>query len=192
MSNRIGRPADKKTAILETTLSLISKNGFHATPMSMVAQQANVAAGTIYHYFDSKEILLDELYALLSEKIGTVILTSDDATRPYKERFRLIFVGLFKHFVENPDEFRFIEHYSSSPQKLIATAQTDQLLLPLWEFIRKGIHTNNLKDSSSKVMARLTYGSITALVKMKVNEGFTFDSFELNNAFHTVWDGFKR
>ncbi|MFC0182895.1 helix-turn-helix domain-containing protein [Pseudarcicella hirudinis] len=32
-------------------LELIVKHGFHASPMSDVAKHANVAAGTIYHYF---------------------------------------------------------------------------------------------------------------------------------------------
>src|SRR5690606_31556619 len=54
---------DKKKAIFESTLELIKENGFHGTPMSLVAKNACVAAGTIYHYFKSKDELICELYA---------------------------------------------------------------------------------------------------------------------------------
>ena len=46
---------DKRTAILQATLRLISENGFHGTAMSKVAKEAGVSAGIIYHYFDSKD-----------------------------------------------------------------------------------------------------------------------------------------
>ncbi len=56
------RVDDKRAAILAATLRLISKNGFHGTAMSKVAKEAGVSAGIIYHYFDSKDELMDELY----------------------------------------------------------------------------------------------------------------------------------
>jgi AcrR family transcriptional regulator len=52
---------DKKTLILETTLDLISENGFHGTPISMIAEKAGIGAGTIYRYFENKEDLINEL-----------------------------------------------------------------------------------------------------------------------------------
>jgi AcrR family transcriptional regulator len=42
---------DKRRAILAATLRLISKNGFHGTAMSRVAQEAGVSTGIISHYF---------------------------------------------------------------------------------------------------------------------------------------------
>ena len=48
----------KKEKILETTLQLIAKNGLNASPMSMIAKEANVATGTIYHHFKSKEEIM--------------------------------------------------------------------------------------------------------------------------------------
>ena len=53
---------DKKQAIFDATLRLISENGFHGTAMSKVAKEANVSTGIIYHYFESKDDLIAELY----------------------------------------------------------------------------------------------------------------------------------
>lgn len=187
------RPLDKRTAILEATLDLISKNGFHATPMSMVAQHANVAAGTIYHYFESKEQLIDELFAMYREKIALVIAESDDVQKPYKDRFRGVFLGLYEYYVNNPDQFLFIEHYANSP---IMTKDSKEdafnFYMPLWEFLRKGIHTGQLKDISSRLMAWMVYGNITAVVKMKLSGDLTVDMMLLNTAVTTVWEGLKK
>ena len=67
---------DKRTAILEATLKLISENGFHGTAMSKVAKEAGVSAGIIYHYFDSKDELIDELYRHIKRQFGRVIVES--------------------------------------------------------------------------------------------------------------------
>ena len=45
----------KRDLILQTTLELITELGFHATPMSLIIKKSDVASGTIYHYFKSKE-----------------------------------------------------------------------------------------------------------------------------------------
>ena len=55
------RVKDKRRAILDATLRLVSKNGFHGTAMSKLAREAGVSAGIIYHYFEGKDHLIDEL-----------------------------------------------------------------------------------------------------------------------------------
>ena len=52
----------KMQCILKATLELIAENGLHATPMSQVSKQSGVSAGTIYHYFSSKDVLINQLY----------------------------------------------------------------------------------------------------------------------------------
>ena len=49
---------DRRKRILDATLSLASKGGYEAVQMRTVAEQANVALGTLYRYFPSKIHLL--------------------------------------------------------------------------------------------------------------------------------------
>lgn len=46
--------SDKKTQILEATEHLLAQHGFDRLSMQMVANEAGVAAGTIYRYFSDK------------------------------------------------------------------------------------------------------------------------------------------
>ena len=60
---------DKRMAVIQAAMELIAENGFHGTPMSGIAKRAGVAAGTIYHYFESKDALIEATYALLEEQL---------------------------------------------------------------------------------------------------------------------------
>ena len=57
-----GASPDKREAILAAALRLIARLGLHAAPMSAVAREAGVAAGTLYLYFPSKEAMINALY----------------------------------------------------------------------------------------------------------------------------------
>ena len=56
----LGSPAqrDRRRRILDATISLASRGGFEAVQMRAVAEQADVALGTLYRYFPSKVHLL--------------------------------------------------------------------------------------------------------------------------------------
>ncbi|MDD2501941.1 MAG: helix-turn-helix domain containing protein, partial [Geobacter sp.] len=53
---------DKRIAVIQATIELVAEYGFHGSPMSRVAKRAGVAAGTIYHYFESKDALIESSY----------------------------------------------------------------------------------------------------------------------------------
>ena len=53
---------DKREDILRAALELIAEHGFHGAPMAMIAERAGVGAGTIYRYFENKDVLIAELY----------------------------------------------------------------------------------------------------------------------------------
>jgi len=82
--------SDKRAAILEATLRLISKHGFHGTAMSKVSKEACVSVGTIYHYFDSKDDLIDELYKAIKHRFAEAILKDFDQNQPLRTQIRQI------------------------------------------------------------------------------------------------------
>ncbi|MDR1867263.1 MAG: TetR/AcrR family transcriptional regulator, partial [Treponema sp.] len=44
----------KRDDLLNAALKLIAGQGFHAAPMSQIAEEANIGVGTIYRYFKNK------------------------------------------------------------------------------------------------------------------------------------------
>ena len=67
------RRADKRRHILEAAVEVFANAGFHKSRVSDVARAANVADGTIYLYFKSKdEILLNIFEEAMAEMIAAV------------------------------------------------------------------------------------------------------------------------
>ena len=55
-------PADKRRLILDAAVRVFARQGFHQTRVSDIADEAGVAYGLVYHYFSSKDEVLNELF----------------------------------------------------------------------------------------------------------------------------------
>jgi TetR/AcrR family fatty acid metabolism transcriptional regulator len=63
MATRSGNGGvDKRRLILDAAIRVFARRGFHACRVSDVADEAGVAYGLVYHYFDSKEEILNTLF----------------------------------------------------------------------------------------------------------------------------------
>ena len=57
------RAADKRRQILDAAIRVFARQGFHSARVSDIAEEAGVAYGLVYHYFDSKDQMLNELFS---------------------------------------------------------------------------------------------------------------------------------
>jgi TetR/AcrR family transcriptional regulator, fatty acid metabolism regulator protein len=53
---------DRRRQILDAAIRVFARQGFHACRVSDIAREAEVAYGLVYHYFNSKEQVLNELF----------------------------------------------------------------------------------------------------------------------------------
>lgn len=182
--------ADKKKAILESTLELIKENGFHGTPMSLVAKEAGVAAGTIYHYFDSKERLICELYSHVKKQLIGAVRQGDHAALPYQERFFSIWLSLFRFYRDNPNVLQFFEQFVNSPfyakTKDEGHDEFHQLLFPFFE---NGIAEGHFRPANPEILGVLAHGSVITTAKVHRHGKITLGDEELKQIAQIMWDG---
>lgn len=62
-----------RTQILDAAAKLFRKHGYTTTTLRLIAQEANLKAGSIYYYFDSKEKILGEVLDIGIHRIKEVI-----------------------------------------------------------------------------------------------------------------------
>jgi len=63
MARANAEPAvDKRRVILDAAVRVFARQGFHTCRVSDIADEAGVAYGLVYHYFDSKDQILDTLF----------------------------------------------------------------------------------------------------------------------------------
>jgi AcrR family transcriptional regulator len=60
---------EKRQRIFDCALKVFTERGFHQATMDEIAEAAEVAKGTLYRYFKSKEDLLDQLLLVTSQKV---------------------------------------------------------------------------------------------------------------------------
>src|SRR5690606_25788872 len=96
-------------------MALIRERGFHGTTMSLVADHAGVAAGTIYHYFKGKDELIRALYTYNSDRIRAVTADAIASGDSNKERFLNTWLQLYEFYVRNQAVLTFFEQYLNSP-----------------------------------------------------------------------------
>src|SRR5260370_7636148 len=53
---------DKRRVILDAAVRVFARQGFHTCRVSDIADEAGVAYGLVYHYFSSKDQILDTLF----------------------------------------------------------------------------------------------------------------------------------
>src|SRR5271169_3282519 len=99
---------DKSEAILNAALDLFVDRGFHGTSVPSVAHRAGVAAGTIYHYFTSKEALVNALYKNRKRQIIGRVMDDFPFNAPTREQFRTVWGRMAEFAVAHPREFAFL------------------------------------------------------------------------------------
>jgi AcrR family transcriptional regulator len=77
---------DKRRQILDAAIRVFARTGFHACRVSDIADEAGVAYGLVYHYFSSKEEVLDELFTERWSLLLAAIDEVDEQSIPAREK----------------------------------------------------------------------------------------------------------
>jgi TetR/AcrR family transcriptional regulator, multidrug resistance operon repressor len=183
---------EKKKAILESALVLITEKGFQGSPMSQVATTAGVAAGTIYHYFESKDELIGEIFKYVSEGRKEAIYLNDDPSRPFKERFFTSWRNLYDFYIDNPKSIFFLEQYLNSPYfKNHCVEDQESFHQKMENFLAEGWKQNAFRQMDDQLLQSLVHGSIFTTAKMKILKKFTINEDIIKQAITSIWDGIK-
>lgn len=193
MNVQLDDPCGKRTTVLNSTLALIKEHGFHGTPMSQIAKHAGVAAGTIYHYFDSKETLIVELYVHVKNRLAMAILVGDDEAKPYKERFFNLMINHYNFYVENEDMFVFLEQYVNSPfAKNYPDRDSELFVDKIHTFFGYGIENAYFKNIDTRLLAPTIKGTLAAAARFQLSEHIVFSKEDITEVVNIIWDGIKR
>lgn len=187
---------DKRDEIFRAALELIAENGFHGAPMAMIAERANVAAGTIYRYFENKDVLITELYRELEGKIKGLILEGYSTEKPIRERFLHLNSGLLRYFITFPLHFRYVEQFHNSPygvvcrrDKILGESDNQDVFKELFE---DGLVQQVMKDLPILILFSLAFGPLLAVVRDHILGFISLDDALIDQTVVACWDGIRR
>ena len=101
-------PVDRRRQILDAAIRVFARQGFHACRVSDIAREAGVAYGLVYHYFDSKDQVLNELFverwSLLLQAIDEV----DAQSIPAREKLDAVAGFIIDSYRHDPELMKVI------------------------------------------------------------------------------------
>jgi TetR/AcrR family transcriptional regulator, fatty acid metabolism regulator protein len=109
-SNRPGNGGvDKRRLILDAAIRVFARQGFHACRVSDVADEAGVAYGLVYHYFDSKEEILNTLFRERWQLMLDAIVEIDRGPdAPARDKLYLVASFIIDSYRHEPDLMKVI------------------------------------------------------------------------------------
>src|SRR4051795_2992793 len=100
--------AEKRRQILDAAVKVFARQGFHACRVSDIADEAGVAYGLVYHYFSSKDEVLDTLFLERWDVLLTTISEVDGRDVPARDKLEAIAGFIVDSYRHDPDLMKVI------------------------------------------------------------------------------------
>jgi TetR/AcrR family transcriptional regulator, fatty acid metabolism regulator protein len=100
--------AEKRRLILDAAVRVFARRGFNQCRVSDIADEAGVAYGLVYHYFRSKDEVLDTLFLERWNVLLDVIRELDGRELPAREKLHSIASFIVDSYRHDPDLMKVI------------------------------------------------------------------------------------
>src|SRR4051794_38090182 len=170
MANQV----DKRRMILDAAVTVFARQGFHHCRVSDVADEAGVAYGLVYHYFNSKEEILNTLFTERWQIMLDAIVDIDRQEVPARDKLYMVASFIIDSYRYDPNLMKVIivevtrAANSFGRQHLDKIREAYDLIAGIVESAR--VDGSFKSDISSDFAAMCFYGAIEQLLS-----GWIFD-----------------
>jgi AcrR family transcriptional regulator len=157
---------DKRQQLLWAAVRVFARKGFHASRVGDIAEEAGVAHGLLYHYFKSKDQVLEavfhENWSILVARIESV----EETDEPAADQIRHIAAIVLRTWLHLPEVVRVvIQEFGRSPELAERVGELTRPIDVLQRVIARGIQRGEFrKDIDPGFAATVVYGSIDELL----------------------------
>jgi AcrR family transcriptional regulator len=99
---------DKRRVILDAAVRVFARRGFHICRVSDIADEAGVAYGLVYHYFSSKEEILDTMFLERWEVMLEAIAETDASSLAPLGKLRAVASFIVDSYRRDPELMKVI------------------------------------------------------------------------------------
>lgn len=182
----------RQEAILKAALQLFAERGYHGTAVPEVASLAGVGTGTIYRYFDSKEVLVNAVFQRTKRLLRDQLMQDIDLTLAPREAFRALWQSLTRFARTWPLEFRFLELQDHVPYLDTASRNVElEVLAPIWAYCVSARRNGVARDMPAEALMAMTWGAFVGLFKAEYTGHIRLDDSILAAAEQACWASFS-
>ena len=166
MATKLAALEDKRQQLLGAAVRVFARKGFHASRVGDIAEEAGVAHGLLYHYFKSKDQVLEavfhENWSVLVARIESV----EETDEPAADQIRHIAAIVLRTWLHLPDVVRVvIQEFGRSPELAERIGELTRPIEVLQRVIARGVERGEFRaDIDPAFAATVVYGSIDELL----------------------------
>jgi len=152
---------DKRERILAAAARLIVRNGLQSS-MAAIAEEAGVATGSLYNYFDSKEALVRGVYGRVAEEMTARLATPSEAGSRPDGRVRHYIASYLDFIWEDATRAQLFDYLDNSP--LLSLGDAKAIFAPFvdhaTDMLAEAQHAGTVRAGPTDMIASFVRGSI--------------------------------
>ncbi|MFN5252167.1 MAG: TetR/AcrR family transcriptional regulator [Bacteroidota bacterium] len=184
---------EKKEKIFKAALNMLKKTGVHGLAMGQLSKDSGIAAGTFYHYFSSKDVMLQETYLYCHKRaaaIGAKAVKGDEA---YKDRFTAMVMAWYEHFSKHSAELHFMQESEAGFSVSHNAIRESRIFYnEVFHFLNLGIEKSTLRSMDTRLMLNMIFQTVFSVIKFETIFETKFEAAELEAAMDYCWHGLKQ
>jgi AcrR family transcriptional regulator len=188
-----GRPParsnERRDSLMDAALSSFVERGYYGTSIPEIAERAKVAAGTIYHYFDSKDALVNELYRTWKSAIARRVFTTFPQGAPVREQFRVMWTVMVDFALSSPTAFAFLELHNHASYLDAESLAIDRGIKDFAAgVIERAQRDGIVKPLDARIQMELVFGAFIGMMRGHWERRISLDDAALRDAEQACWD----
>ena len=151
---------------MDAAVRAFARRGYHGCRVSDVAREAGVAYGLVYHYYGSKEALLEAIFTETWGAMLETIRSVEALDEPARDRVRKVTEIVLRTWRRDPDLVRVLVHEVTRSSHL--QRETDEIELA-FEALQRIVETGQAAgefrtDVDPRVTATIWYGALEEIL----------------------------
>jgi TetR/AcrR family fatty acid metabolism transcriptional regulator len=157
---------ERRRQILQAAVRTFADRGYHATRVSDIAKEAGVAYGLVYHYYESKETLLEAIFRETWGAMLATVSSVEQLDEPAPEQVRKVTEIVLRSWKRDPDLVRvLVREVTRSAQVQDETEEIDLAYRALQRIVEHGQESGEFRtDVDARVTATIWYGALEEIL----------------------------
>jgi TetR/AcrR family fatty acid metabolism transcriptional regulator len=182
------RARQREHEILRAAIRVFARQGYHKSKVGEVAAEAGVAYGLVYHYFGSKEALLETIFRRTWKQMLRVVKEIEESDTTSQEQLRAV-AGLVLHAWRLDPELVgvLVREVTRSPQLQNEVDEIAHAFAALERIVVRGQERGELRrDLDARLASWAFYGALEEILTGWVYERLPDDDEATARAEQTV------
>jgi AcrR family transcriptional regulator len=153
---------DKRTLILQAAVRVFAAQGYEATRVGDIAKEAGVAYGLVYHYFSSKDAVLEAVFHEQWGRLHAAVLLAEETGEDAGDQLELVVKIVLRSWRDDPDLVRLlVREITRSPHIHDELDEIGQAFATLQRIVERGQRDGTFRPGlDSQFAAWMLYGAL--------------------------------